>query len=281
MSEGLSRKVPVTFDDVAIYFSEEEWEILAEWQRELYKEVMKENLETVLSLGFQIPRPGIVSLMERGGEACVQYPKDPAPETHFGGDGLLGPDQEADAIERVAERPREAPSLPSCDARVQWGWSSCSELGPRGQPGLLGPWGAGSGAVPDGREDTSGLQPNRQQSQAEEQPRPRPRARTRARSPTPAPRAGRASSSGAHRGGPSSCAPTWCRTCAPAPASAPSGVPRAGRDSSATPSSCAPGTGSPPAAASRASTSRPTWPLTSGLTWRRGPCRAASRAGPC
>ncbi|XP_073185360.1 uncharacterized protein [Lepidochelys kempii] len=170
--------------------------------------------------GFQIPRPGVVSLTERGGEACVQYPKDPAPETHFGGDSLLGPDQEADAIEWVAEQPREAPSLPSCDARVQWGWSTCSELGPRGQPGLLGRWGAGSGAVPDGREDTSGLQPNRQQSQAEEQPRPRPGARTRARSPTPAPRAGRASSSGAHRGeaapgarGPSSCAPTWCRTC--------------------------------------------------------------------
>ncbi|XP_043397759.1 zinc finger protein 316 [Chelonia mydas] len=171
MSEGLSRKVPVTFDDVAVYFSEEEWEILAEWQRELYKEVMKENLETVLSLGFQIPRPGVVSLMEQGGEACVQYPKDPAPETHFGGDGLLGPDQEADAIDRVAEQPREAPSLPSCDARVQGGWSSCSEFGPRGQPGLLGHWGAGSGAMHDGREDTSGLQPN----QAEEQPRLRPR----------------------------------------------------------------------------------------------------------
>ncbi|XP_044860098.1 protein ZNF783-like [Mauremys mutica] len=91
MSEGLSRKVPVTFDDVAVYFSAEEWEILAEWQRELYKEVMKENLEAVLSLGFQIPRPGVVSLMERGGEACVQYPRDPAPETHFEGNGFLGP----------------------------------------------------------------------------------------------------------------------------------------------------------------------------------------------
>ncbi|XP_026507900.1 zinc finger protein 74-like [Terrapene carolina triunguis] len=188
MSEGLSRKVPVTFDDVAVYFSEEEWEILAEWQRDLYKEVMKENLETVLSLGFQIPRRGVVSLMERGGEACVQYPRDPAPETHLGGNGFLGPAQEADAIDRAAEQPqqpRDAPSLPSCDAHVQWGRSSCSEFGPWVQPGsqrgkapeFLGRWGTGSGAMHDGQEDTSGLQPNRRQSQAEEQPRRRPRGK--------------------------------------------------------------------------------------------------------
>ncbi|XP_039383520.1 zinc finger protein 501-like [Mauremys reevesii] len=188
MSEGLSRKVPVTFDDVAVYFSAEEWEILAEWQRELYKEVMKENLETVLSLGFQLPRPDVVSLMERGGEACVQYPRDPAPETHFEGNGFLGPDQEADTIDRAAEepqQPREAPSLPSCDARVQWGRRSCSEFGPRAQPGcqlgkapeLLGCWGTGSGAMHDGHEDTSGLLLNRQQSQAEEQRQRRPRGK--------------------------------------------------------------------------------------------------------
>ncbi|XP_065442650.1 zinc finger protein 419-like isoform X1 [Chrysemys picta bellii] len=62
------RPAQVAFEDVALCFSPEEWAALAEWQRELYWAVMRENFELVASLGSADPKPESSCEMERGDE---------------------------------------------------------------------------------------------------------------------------------------------------------------------------------------------------------------------
>ncbi|XP_069509243.1 zinc finger protein 586-like isoform X2 [Ambystoma mexicanum] len=70
MSQRRSSKAPITFFDVAACFSEEEWKLLHEWQKDLYRSVMKEIHEALISLGPRIAT-SVFSLQGKGNEPPI------------------------------------------------------------------------------------------------------------------------------------------------------------------------------------------------------------------
>ncbi|XP_043372051.1 zinc finger protein 879-like [Dermochelys coriacea] len=108
---GCAESMSVTFEDVAMYFSPAEWTLLGEEQRHLYRHVMWENYQTLVSLGIQTPKPVVISNIERGEELCVQGPTE---------------DEDEDILSGT--RPDLGAGFP--DAEETWDWSAIeSSLG--------------------------------------------------------------------------------------------------------------------------------------------------------
>ncbi|KAJ1121664.1 hypothetical protein NDU88_000184 [Pleurodeles waltl] len=128
MSEGGSDEEQVKFRDVAACFSEEDWKNLQEWQKDFYKNVMKEIHQALIVLGYQILNPDSLLRIYKGNDVYVQEPFEARRTNTNEGIGSSHPTVSPDILLRITHEEKSCwtdVQLPE-DAEVRNTSSSCS-----------------------------------------------------------------------------------------------------------------------------------------------------------
>ncbi|XP_056676344.1 zinc finger protein 684-like isoform X8 [Monodelphis domestica] len=67
----------IAFKDVVVDFTQEEWCLLDHSQKELYLEVMLENVQSLLSVGLPVTREHLISCFQQGKAPWLLEQKGP------------------------------------------------------------------------------------------------------------------------------------------------------------------------------------------------------------
>ncbi|XP_076696585.1 RB-associated KRAB zinc finger protein isoform X3 [Callospermophilus lateralis] len=59
---------PVSFKDVAVDFTQEEWQQLDPEEKMTYRDVMLENYSNLVSVGYDVTKPNVIIKLEQGEE---------------------------------------------------------------------------------------------------------------------------------------------------------------------------------------------------------------------
>ncbi|XP_014391871.1 PREDICTED: RB-associated KRAB zinc finger protein [Myotis brandtii] len=73
----------VSFEDISVAFTRDEWQLLDSAQRHLYRDVMLENYRHLLSLGHCVAKPELIFKLEQGEEPRIvkgEFPSQSHPE---------------------------------------------------------------------------------------------------------------------------------------------------------------------------------------------------------
>ncbi|XP_029464991.1 zinc finger protein 773-like isoform X2 [Rhinatrema bivittatum] len=88
MSVLVSDQAAVTFNDISAYFLKMEWDILGEWQKELYKKVIKELHGILMSRGYSVLNSDVILKIKKQDEEyftqhCKREEKENIPDPTF------------------------------------------------------------------------------------------------------------------------------------------------------------------------------------------------------